>query len=276
MTEQNDMNIQTVPQQHSGRGSLITIVILIVLLVAAGVGLSLLWIQNNENASAAMTYQKESQSCKSDLTTCTNALDLVPEDVFFYTMYPDAPGQKAEVHVVHNDTGEDETLAEGYELYAVPQRSYDGKIYAIEEAGEGDNPSRRLYEIDVVSGEVNEVVFSQDLPFVFEATALSPDQTKLVAAYDNTLDHDGAETAPTRELVVWNLLDGTSAVLTTLEDGQYFSEYNGPNAFAGANGYLFKWVDLDCVRTYIYGDNDEDPESSTKKYLRTEQFCPAE
>ncbi len=114
------------------------------------------------------------------------------------------------------------------------------------------------------------------MPFVPDATELSPNQTRILAAYDNLLD---PEAIPQKSLIVWNLLTGEKKEIGRVAANEYLSEWHGPNVLGGASNFNLRWTDLNCVEVYVYQDEIEAnrnlPEYNPdrKRFKEIRSFC---
>lgn len=128
---------------------------------------------------AAQKAEAEAAALKAD---AEGAPEPMP---FFYTkgIFP-----STELHAVDPLTRTYEVIYKkelSFRLYAVPRLGYDGRIF-LDRLFEGDDPTAYPLVFDVnTRKDPVPVSFTADLPFVGEAQAVSPDETRLAAAYDN-------------------------------------------------------------------------------------------
>jgi len=100
-----------------------------------------------------------------------------------YTKYYWTKGYNTEIHLIDTESGNDEIFADVPEMalyvYAIPQGSlYEGQVFFIKQIPESDNPSAKVYSMDIGKNDPRLLEFPFDMPFTFKrATALS--QTKL-------------------------------------------------------------------------------------------------
>lgn len=181
---------------------------------------------------------------------------------FFYTTgsFP-----TTELRTVDPQSGTDALLyrKDGftYRIYAVPRLKYDGRIFLLR-LTEGDNPTAYPWEFNVETKEEPKLVsWAKQLPFVGSAQTVSPDGTKIAAAYDNKeLDPAGSTQ---KEIVVWNLLTGEKESIGQVAPDEYLASEVG--GFAGASGFNLSWPDLKCVLAQVFRDPTDQEKESYKR-----------
>ncbi|HJN85329.1 MAG TPA: hypothetical protein QF873_03370 [Patescibacteria group bacterium] len=234
---------KSAPATHSHTGFLVVIVLAVILLIVAGVMLFLSWISSAQLIVDNMNLEHEN----STLETAKHELEEESQAAIPFYYVNEASGEYT-VRSIDADGGDElvytnDTDEPILKMYAQPKVGFDGRII-LEAQREGDSPSLALLDLDVTTGAVKNLELSSELPHRI-ATSLSPDETMIAAVYDNPeFGHDSLE------LKVWNILDGGSQTLTTLEDNERFAlAYDG---LGGSYGQTLSWTSVDCVSVKIF------------------------
>lgn len=201
------------------------------------------------------------------------------ERPFFYVAnyyYGDRSGTPSELHAIDRVTGEGAVVYRNeetplVELVAAPELGFDGRVFIHAALGDSDNPYLNLQEVNTLTDGVIDVAWADELP-TRDALAVSPDQTKIAAVYDNEMLGDAS-----REIVVYDVLTGERTVIGQLTGNEHFARVFGENVFAGAYDYHFHWTDLRCVRASIYEDVLKEADGQTElRHKEYRDFCLAE
>lgn len=174
---------------------------------------------------------------------------------------------------VDRETGEEKTVLESSRnlnfitLIAVPQIGYDGKVYVHQGCVECDNPYLELFELSLNGTKLRQINLADG--FVFRsAAAVSPDQTRMAVA-----QYDDLDTGHSGDVIVYNFLTGEKEVVGSLAADEYFSQYFGSDAFAGAGGFTVAWKNRECFNVTIYEDSATPREFNAKDYKEMRTFC---
>jgi hypothetical protein len=125
-----------------------------------------------------------------------------------------------------------------------------------------------LYNTD---SELELVEFVDELPFIASAIIVSPDQTKLAAAFDNeALDPEGS---PQKSIVIWDLLTGDSSTVATVSETEFLAQETGPNTFGGAQLFGVSWDSRSCVRYMVFVDDELAERAEEKKRSDVRTAC---
>lgn len=189
-------------------------------------------------------------------------------------------GVGSEVHLVDKKMKTDQIIykddKKALYIYAVPKIKDAKKVFLISKLPHTDNPSASIFSLDInkISAQFKEFPFSNDMPFVFSsATSLSPDETKLAAAYDIEV----GEPLHGKKLVIYDLMNATQKTFQFLAKNEFFSQMNGDDTFAGASDYAFKWINNKCVEAKVFIDDPQKVkkgEDLTEKiYKETKKYC---
>lgn len=271
--------VQTMNEMHKHTGFIIAISITTVLLIASAVLAFLTWsngeslkqqIGELNNSLHSVTTERDLAeiSLKQAQEDLVNAPKPVP---FFYTTTTGTP-EDSLVTVLHKVTADSDTELftttsprhepASYNVYAIPRVGYDGRIW-LNETSDVHNDNLILREFNTETGtELLPATFADDLPVKY-ATALSPDNTKIVAVYDtgNVARPDLAE-----HIVVWNIVTDAMTYIGTLSPGEYFANSDSKTKV--------QWVTNDCVETAVYSDvKSESSDEIVRKYADTRTFC---
>lgn len=201
-------------------------------------------VQKNQSLDRLAELEGQSAALADQASQLQAELNARGEPVpYFYTTPTEKPFAMAgagALHAVDPVTGEDRIVAtfpegEYYQLYAHPRRGWDGRIFLSRVLS--DAPSLELYAFNVENGTAFErVSFNDDLPFMRQAVALSPDQTTLVAVYDNSNDPASMRSADgARKYVAFNLLTGEREEQAIGADYYFASAYDDASGAVGLN-----------------------------------------
>lgn len=182
---------------------------------------------------------------------------------------------------VNRQTGDETIVLSGEDrqfitLVATPQIGYDGRVFIHQGCVECDNPYYSLYELDMNGDREPQPLEIVEGFLSRSATAVSPDQTKIAIA-----QYEDVEASNAGEVLVYDFLSGDTEVLGELAEDEYFSQYFGPNAFAGAGGYTLSWINRECFNVTIYEEPDDadpsgayDPtDANEKDYKEMREYC---
>lgn len=265
MTEQIPEQETVQPEAHASHKSpiiwiTISIVLLIILATGAIAGY-LYWPESASEVKPAEVGMVADEDC-----------DQVCNVPFFYT--DTIENGQTSLWSTDRCTGEEHMVISyqqiPIQLIAAPELNYDGRIFyslinTHDEIGYG------VSELDVETKVAQEASFSSYLPSNGEAREVSPDQTKMAVLYDNTVAGDDQRAAG-----VIDLLSGELTIVGELEDGQYYSEYQGEDTYSGASGFTIQWLSDECFQAAIYtdpGENFSSTDSDQKQLVRYERYC---
>ncbi|MFH1291862.1 MAG: hypothetical protein ABIH87_01560 [bacterium] len=207
----------------------------------------------------------------------------------FYTKYVEDPLWRGELRTVDPITLEESILytEKNYHLgiLAIPTINFDGRIFISRHAADAGDPSLVPLVMDFKDylgkkypqpGDVPEpkpVSFADQLPFVGSSMAISPDQTRIAAAYDNPINDP--DTVEQKTIVTWDLLTGEKNEVGRVASDEYLAENVG-SSMGGSSGYDIHWFDLDCINVSVFTDYPADAavaDPYDKKYKETRKFC---
>ena len=258
---------------HKHTGFIIAITITAILLVIAAVLAYLTWSRGADLATRLSEMRTDNVELANQVDELTTELATKSAGVPFFYQSP-LSGFTDEIRVVDSETGEDTLLytnpsdVSGIKIYAVPKIGYNGHVF-IQTLIDGDAPSPILSVLSVETGEAQ--ALGLDLP-VTPAISLSPDQTRIAAAYDNPdFDPAGYE----KQIVLWDLRNSQPFVLDTIADDEFLAGDRGPNVFAGADGFGLNWTSPSCVDVNVYSDLgiNEETGNSNMELKEVRSYC---
>ncbi|HJN85330.1 MAG TPA: hypothetical protein QF873_03375 [Patescibacteria group bacterium] len=275
---------------HKHTGFIIAIAITTLLLIAAAAVAYITWANSEDLKSQIVDLNSNAQQIalerdqiSADLDQARDDLENAPKPApFFYTSY--AVTEENEVTTtLHSLTSDSdsalfETTGPGslsYRVYAAPRVGFDGRVW-LDESADSDSPSISLREFDSIAGtELVPTLFSDFLP-VPDAIALSPDETRIVAAYgiENIARPDLAG-----QIVSWSLLTGDMTSIGTLTEGEHFGDvYYSEIWESDISTYNIQWKDNNCAVSSIYKEviveaTETEAQSTTRQYDGNREFC---
>ncbi|MBT6254108.1 hypothetical protein HOI83_02655 [Candidatus Uhrbacteria bacterium] len=275
---------------HKHTGFIIAIAITTLLLIAAAAVAYITWANGEDLKSQIIDLNSNAQQVALERDQISTDLDQARDDLenapkpapFFYTSYAvtEANEVTTALHSLTSDSDSELFVTTGpgstsYSVYATPRVGFDGRVW-LDESSDTDSPGIWLREFDSIAGtELTPSLFSDFLP-QSDAMALSPDETRIVAAYgiDNVARPDLAG-----QIVSWNLLTGDMVSLGTLPEGEhfgdtYFSEIWGSDI----STYNIQWKDNNCALSSIYTEvavdaTEGEPAMTTRQYEGNREFC---
>lgn len=265
------------PMSHSHVWYIVAIIVAAVLALAAFGYSSILARKESALAERLANAQTQNAQLATDAASLQDALVSAPKPVpYYYTTPTDfPPSGPSALHAIAAD-GTDTIVAtfpdeQFFQVYAEPKRGYDGRIFLKQLFLDSDVPSLRLFAFDTESGDTMTPI-TLELPFMRQAIFLSPDETTLLALYDNPNDPESirmGQTVP--NLTFWNLLSGES-YSPEIPEGARFSDAID---MGGAGGFQAQWVTDRCARAvaYVKKLNEDGFETFPRAYASYDTYC---
>ncbi len=261
-------------------GYIVGIIVAAVLAVATSVIAYLFFVKTNAATVRVSELQKQSLVLSEQANALQQTLEQAPKAVPSYYTTPAIRPYVTPTSILAEDmrTGSKTTVAtlpEGqhYDMYAQPQRGFDGRIFLRRVMLDSDIPRLLLAEFNVESGtELTPIPFLEQLPFIASAVALSPNQRYLAAAYDNPNDPSSSADAVSRRFVFWDLVSGKADERTANADYGFASNYGD---FGGAGDFEVFWMNHQCaeVKTYRIAKDASGKEIFPRDTLGYTIFC---
>lgn len=262
---------------HSHVWYIVAIIVAAVLALTAFGFTYVAWRQGSSLEKRLSDAKTQNAQLATDAASLQDALTSAPKPMPYYYTTPTnfPPSGPSALHAVATD-GTDTIVAtfpdeQFFQVYAQPKRGFDGRIFLKQLFLDSDLPSLRLFAFDTESGDTMTPV-TLELPFMKQAIFLSPDETTLLALYDNPNDPESirmGQAVP--NLTFWNLLTGAS-YSPEIAEGARFSEAID---MSGAGGFQAQWVTDRCARAvaYVKKLNEDGSEIFPRAYASYDTYC---
>ncbi|NQV11835.1 hypothetical protein HQ524_00575 [Candidatus Uhrbacteria bacterium] len=282
--------MQSMGQIHKHTGFIIAIAVTTLLLIASAVLAYITW-SNGESLkndiiglnSNAQQIAQERDMVSTDLKKALEDLANAPKPAPFFYTTAELTEDGDLTTTLHSLTTEGKAdiftttgpFSTSYSVYATPRVGFDGRIW-LDENSDTNSPGIALREFDTIAGTtLMPTLFSDFLP-VPDAIALSPDETRIAAAYSN---ENTARPDLAGQLVAWDLLTGDMTSLGTLEPSEHFGDtYFSEIWDSQISTFNVQWESNDCAVSSVYADvaveaTETEAAKTVRQYGGNRYFC---
>lgn len=255
---QQPVSMHDTPHKHNGAWPLIAGmlgVFLVLETIAIGYGIKQMSVFKHKIDNAKTQISERVETAKEEIPP------------FVYS------NDNKQLYIVDRITGKENLLyssasdAARINVFAIPQVSYDGKIYVSRFCNDCDSPSFSVQEMNLLLPEQAPVPVDK-WSFVRGSAEVSPDQTTVAIAR-----YADVETGHSGKVVALNLITGDESIVGELGADEYFSQYFGENVFARAQDFSLNWVNNRCFDVYIYQDNPAESTAGEKTFKEVRNYC---